>query len=1153
MSRAFRAYVADRWPTPEALLSFFLSEAAVVAASVEATLPDAPALDGRRQYLPSLAGKRDRRQYVRASVQTDRDGIAWPALTFGTFRHGGSTVFWSPRASAWKAFRADRGLGPAANDNAAEQARAEQAAKAAADRAQRAAERDATKAEGQRAAAVAAAAAWAAASPAEGHAYLQRKGIAGAGLRIASGNHRARLWNDDEGAWQDRVAVHAGELLVPIFDAAGDLLNLQRIQATGRKLFILGGRVIGGRAEIPGAGRTVLAEGWATGESWNAATGERVIVCFSAGNLQHVAQTVQADAIAADHDKGGAGERAALAIGLPYHLPARIGDDWNDVFLREGPEAITRHVANDNAEPVPEPWTLPDFELKGNAPTWWNKLSAAPDAATAARIAWAIARRLQLRVPVSIDLGDLLAQLRAGARPGTMHPATLAAIGGAIGRRIGARHRRALGFTGMSRAALARHRVEEVGSLPDLTPSDYRGAIVLATPMGSGKTQRVGAPFARWAQSEGTFVGMAHRQSLVRELSQRLACEHYQETPAEAAPWVHGFATCLPSLVKADHAPIIDRAEYLFVDEIAQTLRSIGAVGVTVGDRKTWPEVFAKLSERVAAARCVIAADACADDRTLRFLASCRPGEPVRIIRMAPTDDGCRVRFGFGPDALAIAYGEAMARLAEGQRLWIACGEKRGAEVAAQVLTGSGRRVLLLTADNRENAGPAAFWRDPEGVARQYDAVIASPIISSGLSIEHRGAPHFDHGFWLGSGATVTPADALQQLGRVRYLRAWTVAVTPNNAHDLDNADAMLAGMEEAAESEGLEATVSDFDAFVASIKADDARARADFAAGFWWTLEAQGFELERLSAEPEADGIAGEVAKARADVRERRIAAVLAARELQDDEARRLRDRPNPSEADTFALLRHRIVTDLGIAHVDLTRDELEAWDDGRGPRRWDRFTAALGKADHRPEAGHLSERRFQRARVLAYRQLFDGFDLGAGMRLTDADARRLLERVEARRYLLAFLGIVPAKWGRASDPPPAKYPMREVAEVFERMGLLIRRREFRSAHRCPHNPLEVMTPSVGARARHLAYELTAASWKTTAALAERRNAARHAVRAVPSLLGSLSSLWVRSLPVIGSALAALPAIGSTAARWLQGADRRRIASRSTRGGANA
>lgn len=95
----------------------------------------------------------------------------------------------------------------------------------------------------------------------------------------------------------------------------------------------------------PQARRIWLVEGYATGLSVEAAVRllrlrDAVTVCFSAGNLVHVARCLrevgQDVAVFADHDASGAGERAALQTQAPWCMSPVSGEDANDMHKRAG-------------------------------------------------------------------------------------------------------------------------------------------------------------------------------------------------------------------------------------------------------------------------------------------------------------------------------------------------------------------------------------------------------------------------------------------------------------------------------------------------------------------------------------------------------------------------------------------------------------------------------------------------------------------------------------------------------------------------------------------------------------------------------------------------------------------------------------------------
>lgn len=190
---------------------------------------------------------------------------------------------------------------------------------------------------------------WRKAGPADrAHPYLARKGVGVHGLR------QLPVWEkrtyDETGAL---VTVRVPDaLLIPMLDGAGELWNVQAIfpepcpilardkdfLANGRKRGLF--HWLGRRTET-----VCLAEGYATGAALYEASGYRVLVCFDAGNLPVVAQTVREAmpeakiVICADHDKPDrqgrragqekAAKAAALVRGF-VALPPVEGFDFND-------------------------------------------------------------------------------------------------------------------------------------------------------------------------------------------------------------------------------------------------------------------------------------------------------------------------------------------------------------------------------------------------------------------------------------------------------------------------------------------------------------------------------------------------------------------------------------------------------------------------------------------------------------------------------------------------------------------------------------------------------------------------------------------------------------------------------------------------------
>ena len=114
-----------------------------------------------------------------------------------------------------------------------------------------------------------------------------------------------------------------------------------------------------------------LCEGYATGVSIYEATGQGVVIAFSANNLKAVGQTFQDKfgrrlVIVADNDESGTGEKAAMESGLRYVLIPEPGMDANDYATKKGVEAL-RGLLETNSKPM---IGIPDRSLLDKEIEW---------------------------------------------------------------------------------------------------------------------------------------------------------------------------------------------------------------------------------------------------------------------------------------------------------------------------------------------------------------------------------------------------------------------------------------------------------------------------------------------------------------------------------------------------------------------------------------------------------------------------------------------------------------------------------------------------------------------------------------------------------------------------------------------------------------
>lgn len=170
------------------------------------------------------------------------------------------------------------------------------------------------------------------------HPYLVRKGISA----------------------PPNLKMKDGKLVVPAYDADGDLRTIQFIDGEGSKRFLKNGQVQGASFTLKGVAKTdtlYLTEGLATGVSvWLALNGQaEVRVCFSAANLVHVASSQKGRPviICADNDRFTPGNpgltnalEAAKAAGgrvaLATFEDGQSGTDFNDLHQVLGLDEV-RH------------------------------------------------------------------------------------------------------------------------------------------------------------------------------------------------------------------------------------------------------------------------------------------------------------------------------------------------------------------------------------------------------------------------------------------------------------------------------------------------------------------------------------------------------------------------------------------------------------------------------------------------------------------------------------------------------------------------------------------------------------------------------------------------------------------------------------------
>lgn len=195
--------------------------------------------------------------------------------------------------------------------------------------------------------------------PATGNAYLTCKGFPDRECPVLTVMHKT-----------GGVTFRTGDVVAPLYDDAGTLVNVQLINADGLKRTLKGGAVKGTCHIIEGqkqAGKRLwIAEGYATALTVHHLTGETVMVALSSVNLLSLASLARQKhpacqiVLAADRDLNGDGQTKAAAAADACEgvvaLPPVFGD-WNDAFVQKGEEATRKAIYDAIRPPADSPFT----------------------------------------------------------------------------------------------------------------------------------------------------------------------------------------------------------------------------------------------------------------------------------------------------------------------------------------------------------------------------------------------------------------------------------------------------------------------------------------------------------------------------------------------------------------------------------------------------------------------------------------------------------------------------------------------------------------------------------------------------------------------------------------------------------------------------
>lgn len=897
---------------------------------------------------------------------------------------------------------------------------------------------------------------WNSAIPCNSHPYLERKNILAHGTRVGKW-----VYKDDFGT----LVTEENALLIPLY-ADEKLVSMQaifpkKVEKNGvltDKFLLYGAEKNGVYFKFEGMNNDdlLLCEGWATGATLHEATQKTTYVAIDSGNLINVARYLRDKyplsriIVCADNDqykRANTGIKSAQSVACEvdadivypsFSNTKSKPTDFNDLMLENlgSYDEILRIVdlprkyyAKESKTEAFEAFSLPYIE---NAEEVFKTSNSPVEVACSAL---AYAKKLSNDYPAFITIEGI----RKAIEHPLLNPKTHTSIMCRVHWQIQARHRTAM--TAIKPSSWnVKHKhivVNDLSEFRQETP-----ITLIFAPMGSGKTKNIIKPFCE--KSTKPFCAVAHRRSLVHDLASRLNIESYENITFSTADLADKVAVCLPSTQAKNMLPFMSRTAHLAIDEISQNIRFTSSKECKVSGANQ-EKVFLGFKQLINECDVVIGADASIDQTTIDFFEDARPDESFTIVEQVPKKEGkeCYL-YNDRADLLT----KVEVELKNHGKVWFSVESAERAEVLAQIF--DKYNILTITSKNSKTKKIQEFLRNIEKESRKYDMIIASPAISSGVSVEHAEAPHFTMIAGMASGHSICFSDFAQMLARVRYVKQYHVYLQKNNKKFEGVTElSILTGLRQATRLDGSLLKENEFSRFNAHIQAKEEVYRSDFANGFVWFLKYYCFEICNGLVRNVNYTLSDKMKQLTAEAKEIHHNNILIAEKITKNQAEEIENKREISESEYFKLLAFKLRMSLGftfdhdICDLDITMFENLA--------SVDRFARYLGLSNNFDESEiNISLRRFHKAQIEATKIIFDGLDIENTF--FDADlCDEIIKRVSdnSNRFMLSALKLIPSRYGQWRESKSGKLldfklPERSgkaVAQILEKFGLSWRR----------------------------------------------------------------------------------------------------------------
>lgn len=327
--------------------------------------------------------------------------------------------------------------------------------------------------------------------------------------------------------------------------------------------------------------------------------------------------------------------------------------------------------------------------------------------------------------------------------------------------------------------------------LPELTIND--GLTLIRSPKGTGKTHFL-SQLARSNPSAKILV-IGHRRSLIRQMCTRLGLNCYLDDSKGIPGYQERYGISVDSLLKVDENSIYD---YILIDESEQVLSHY--LSSTLHDKRY--KTFIRLSDLATKAKKIVCLDADMGWISYSFFQSLLISEnqsaPITIyINEPPKIVDQSIELSTSRNQIT---GDLLESLKSGKRCYATSNSLKAINSIYAYINSHlpEKRIIKITSEESQSKSSSVqrFFADPTREALEYDLVLSTPTISSGVDISDiEGGVIFDVVYGLFEPLVLNHFDCDQQIARVRNPGRICVYVSPMRSYFETNIDVVREDM----------------------------------------------------------------------------------------------------------------------------------------------------------------------------------------------------------------------------------------------------------------------------------------------------------------------------------------------------------------------